>query len=93
MRKTSYRDGTPTWVDVSTPDIDATTEFYGALFGWKAAETSDDFGGYIRYELDGEAVAGAGVLGTGVRAASRTGLVRVYSLRKAKTARAPLSAS
>jgi uncharacterized protein len=62
MRKTSYSDGTPTWVDVSTPDIDATTEFYGGLFGWKAAETSDDFGGYIRYELDGEAVAGAGPL-------------------------------
>jgi predicted enzyme related to lactoylglutathione lyase len=62
MRNTSYRAGTPTWVDLSTPDIDATTEFYGALLGWKATETSEDYGGYIRYELDGEAVAGAGPL-------------------------------
>ena len=58
MRKTSYRAGTPAWVDLSTPDIDATTAFYGALFGWRATETSEDYGGYIRYELDGEAVAG-----------------------------------
>jgi hypothetical protein len=62
MRKTSYRAGTPTWVDLGTPDIEATTAFYGALFGWKATETSEDYGGYIRYELDGEAVAGAGPL-------------------------------
>ena len=62
MRKTSYRAGTPAWVDLSTPDIDATTAFYGALFGWRATETSEDYGGYIRYELDGEAVAGAGPL-------------------------------
>jgi predicted enzyme related to lactoylglutathione lyase len=62
MRKTSYRAGTPSWVDLSTPDIDATTAFYGALFGWKATETSEDYGGYVRYELDGESVAGAGPL-------------------------------
>ena len=62
MRKTSYRAGTPAWVDLSTPDIDATTAFYGALCGWGGIVTSEDYGGYIRYELDGEAVAGAGPL-------------------------------
>jgi predicted enzyme related to lactoylglutathione lyase len=62
MRKTSYLAGTPTWVDLGTPDIDATTEFYGGLFGWKANETGEDHGGYVRYALHGADVAGAAPL-------------------------------
>jgi predicted enzyme related to lactoylglutathione lyase len=62
MRKTSYSQGTPTWVDLGTPDIEATTAFYGALFGWTPVNTGLDLGGYLRYELDGAAVAGAAPL-------------------------------
>lgn len=34
--KSSYEPGRPIWVDLSTPDHDATIAFYGALFGWSA---------------------------------------------------------
>lgn len=33
--KTSYAPGEPIWVDLSTPDVDKSTAFYGALFGWE----------------------------------------------------------
>ena len=33
--RTSYKPGTPSWVDLGSPDPDAAVEFYGALFGWE----------------------------------------------------------
>src|SRR4051795_3040265 len=40
--------GTPSWVDLGTPDIGATVGFYGGLFGWEAAEAenAEQTGGY-----------------------------------------------
>ena len=32
--KTHYEPGEPIWVDLSTPDVAKSIEFYGALFGW-----------------------------------------------------------
>jgi uncharacterized protein len=34
--RTSYEPGTPSWVDLSTPDVDAAGRFYGEVFGWQA---------------------------------------------------------
>ncbi len=34
-QRSSYAEGTPSWVDLQTPDQDAAKSFYGALFGWK----------------------------------------------------------
>jgi len=34
----TYPHGVPCWVEVETPDVDATSAFYGALFGWRFAE-------------------------------------------------------
>ena len=34
--RTSYEPGTPSWVDLSTPDPAAAKRFYGELFGWEA---------------------------------------------------------
>mgnify|MGYP001067420565 CR=1 FL=1 len=36
--RTSYAPGTPSWVDLGTPDIDAAVAFYGGLFGWRIEE-------------------------------------------------------
>ena len=36
---TSYAPGTFSWVDLSTPDVEASKKFYSALFGW----ASEDF--------------------------------------------------
>jgi predicted enzyme related to lactoylglutathione lyase len=33
-RHTSYRQGTPNWVDLRTPEPEAAKSFYGRLFGW-----------------------------------------------------------
>lgn len=58
--QTSYAPGTPCWVDLGTPDIDAAAAFYGGLFGWSAeeGENAEQTGGYRQAELRGKPVAG-----------------------------------
>jgi predicted enzyme related to lactoylglutathione lyase len=56
----SYAPGTPMWVDLSTPDLEAARAFYGALFGWEAEEPHPEAGGYTMFTLDGKLVAGLG---------------------------------
>jgi uncharacterized protein len=60
MKMTDYQNGVPSWVDLGTPDMDATKAFYSGLFGW-SAQTSDDpaTGGYTMFEYEGAPVAGA----------------------------------
>jgi predicted enzyme related to lactoylglutathione lyase len=45
---TTYRPGTPSWVEFSSPDLDASIEFYGGLFGWDVPEpeNAEQTGGY-----------------------------------------------
>ncbi len=58
--KTSYAPGTPSWVDLGSPDVDAAAGFYSALFGWEVREAEDpeQTGGYRMAELGGKPVAG-----------------------------------
>jgi predicted enzyme related to lactoylglutathione lyase len=58
--RTSYVPGTPCWVDLGTPDVEAAARFYGELFGWVVPERPDsaEMGGYRRAELNGKDVAG-----------------------------------
>jgi predicted enzyme related to lactoylglutathione lyase len=57
--------GTPNWVDLSTPDLDAAKRFYAALFGWTAhVAPQPEAGGYTIFTLGAKAVAGAGPLFT-----------------------------
>jgi predicted enzyme related to lactoylglutathione lyase len=63
--RTSYAQGTPSWVDLSSPDVEASEAFYGALFGWDsdgATEAPEDSGGYEIFTLHGKRVAGIGPL-------------------------------
>lgn len=57
---TTYKPGTPSWVDFSSPDLDASVEFYGGLFGWDVpeAENAEETGGYRQAMKDGKPVAG-----------------------------------
>lgn len=52
--------GTPCWVELSSPDADASAAFYAALFGWSATEPgpAEETGGYRMFEQDGKSVAG-----------------------------------
>lgn len=56
----SYAQGTPNYVDVMTPDQQATAAFYSQLFGWELSEEplGDDGGVYITASIDGDPVAG-----------------------------------
>ena len=59
---TSHRPGHPNWVDVSSPDIDASVDFYAALFGWTFTEAGDpeETGGYRMFSKGDHLVAGIG---------------------------------
>src|SRR5215467_6178232 len=54
--------GTPSWIDLGSPDVDASVKFYGDLFGWTADEGSPEFGGYRMLRSNGKQVAGVGPL-------------------------------
>ncbi len=59
---TQYAPGTPSYVDVSSPDVDAAAAFYAALFGWECVEAGppEQSGGYRMFESDRRTVAGIG---------------------------------
>jgi predicted enzyme related to lactoylglutathione lyase len=58
--RTSYAPGTPCWIDLGTPDVEAAARFYGGLFGWSVeeGEGSEQTGGYRQATLRGKPVAG-----------------------------------
>ena len=60
--KTSYRPGEPTWIDLATPDLEASLTFYQGLFGWEVARGGEELGGYSMFQRDGRDVAGIGPL-------------------------------
>ncbi|MGW0548453.1 VOC family protein [Streptomyces altiplanensis] len=67
MITTDFVPGSPCWIDLGSPDVPATTAFYGSVFGWQFqsytadAEAPDaaDFG---FFKQDGKTVAGIGPL-------------------------------
>lgn len=50
--------GTPTWIDLVTPDDEAARTFYHALFGWEYDVGSPEFGGYTTARLGDRPTAG-----------------------------------
>lgn len=50
--------GAPCWMDLSTSDPDRASAFYGALFGWSAIDTGEDYGHYISLNKGESAIAG-----------------------------------
>jgi uncharacterized protein len=58
--RTSYEPGTPSWVDLGSPDLGASVDFYRALFGWEVPESEnvEQTGGYRRATKSGSDVAG-----------------------------------
>lgn len=55
-----YAPGTPSWVELSSPDTDASAAFYGQLMGWEATEPGpvEETGGYRMFQRGGKSVAG-----------------------------------
>ncbi len=50
--------GTPTWVDLMSPEIDKTRAFYHAVFGWDYDISGPEFGGYTTARLGPHTTAG-----------------------------------
>jgi hypothetical protein len=55
--RTSYAEGTPNWVDLGTPDLEAAQRFYGDLLGWTFADSGEESGHYTMCLRDGLPVA------------------------------------
>ena len=54
-----YAPGTPSWVELASPDPEASTAFYREVLGWSATEPGPaETGGYRMFQWDGKNVAG-----------------------------------
>ena len=54
-----YAPGTPSWIELGSPDTDAAAKFYGALMGWSATEPGPaETGGYRMFQQAGNNVGG-----------------------------------
>jgi predicted enzyme related to lactoylglutathione lyase len=54
-----YSPGTPSWVELSSPDTDAAAQFYGELMGWSATEPGPvESGGYRMFQQAAQNVGG-----------------------------------
>ena len=58
--RTEYAPGTPSWVDLATPDLVASEQFYGSLFDWTfdAQDTGDPQNQYVLADQGDKNVAG-----------------------------------
>jgi predicted enzyme related to lactoylglutathione lyase len=56
--RTSYTEGTPNWIDLGTPDLEAATRFYGDLFGWTFHNAGEEAGNYTMCLHDGQPIGG-----------------------------------
>ena len=63
MEMTAYVPGTPCWIDLGSPDVEASKSFYRDLFAWEPVASPDhEAGGYTLFLLRGIPVAGVGPL-------------------------------
>ncbi|WP_406865530.1 VOC family protein [Streptomyces sp. HUAS MG47] len=62
MLGTDYRTGSPSWIDLGSPDTDAAAAFYTAVFGWQYESAGPEAGGYGFFQQDGKVVAALGPL-------------------------------
>jgi predicted enzyme related to lactoylglutathione lyase len=55
-----YEHGTPSWVDIGSPDVAATVSFYSELLGWTSQDLGEEAGHYTMALKDGKLVAAIG---------------------------------
>ncbi len=53
-----YAPGAPCWVDLDSPDVDASVDFYGKLMDWTTTKPSLEAGGYRRFQQGAADIAG-----------------------------------
>jgi len=60
VRDTPWPVGTPSWVDIAVPDVDAALAFYGPVLGWTFVDTGEEFGHYQMCRVGDQNAAGIG---------------------------------
>lgn len=56
--RTEYAPGTPSWVDLSTTDVEAAKVFYAKVLGWTYRDMGPEAGNYVMASRDGKSAAG-----------------------------------
>lgn len=64
-RTTKRTPGDPTWMDLSTPNLEGAKQFYQQVFGWDYVDTGEDFGHYHFAMTQGQNAAGLGPMQPG----------------------------
>jgi predicted enzyme related to lactoylglutathione lyase len=59
-RDSNWPNGTPCWVDLGAPDVDAARSFYSTVLGWTYTGGEPEYGGYLTCQVDGRDAAGMG---------------------------------
>ncbi len=55
---TTITPNTPVWIDVSSPNLEASKQFYGQIFGWEAVQIAGpEAGNYTLFKIGGKDVA------------------------------------
>lgn len=62
MLTTNFIAGAPNWLDLGSPDTDASQAFYTGLFGWTFTSAGPNAGGYGFFRLGEKTVAALGPL-------------------------------
>ncbi|MGP4003412.1 VOC family protein [Streptomyces sp. 8N706] len=62
MITTDFVPGSPSWLDLGAPDVEAAAAFYGAVFGWEFQSYGPEAGGYGVFRLNGKTVGAVGRL-------------------------------
>ncbi|MEV6768738.1 VOC family protein [Nocardia sp. NPDC051030] len=62
MLTTDFVTGSPSWLDLGSPDVDAAVRFYGAVFGWTFESAGPEAGGYGFFRKEDKTLAGIGPL-------------------------------
>ncbi|MEU6237613.1 VOC family protein [Kitasatospora sp. NPDC047058] len=60
MLTTAFVPGSPNWLDLTSPDPDASVAFYGTVFGWTFAPAGPEAGDYGLFQQNGRTVAALG---------------------------------
>jgi uncharacterized protein len=56
---TTVTPGKPVWIDLASPDLDASKQFYNRVFGWEAQQVGGpEMGNYTFFTLGGKHTAG-----------------------------------
>ncbi len=58
VRTDKWPAGTPCWLDLAVPDLEAAKRFYNAVLGWEFTDYGEEYGHYVICTRDGVDTAG-----------------------------------